>query len=96
VVHTKGYDKANEKNVSARPPACVRFVPRNTLRCSNLLLTRPPLDPPFLTGGLALTVTSMACLVRPVRRHAILDWREDVWPMMNIAEGREDIGGICN
>jgi hypothetical protein len=58
---------ANEKNGSARPPARVRFVPRNTLSLQIAsVLIRLPLDPTFLAGGLALTVTSMARLVFPV------------------------------
>jgi hypothetical protein len=71
---TNSYDKANEKNGSARPPACVRFVPRNTLRCSNLLLIRPPLDTTFLAGGVTVTVTLMACLVFPVACCPLLRW----------------------
>jgi hypothetical protein len=62
-VPTYSYDTANEKNGSARPPACVRFMPRNTLRCSNLPLIRPPLDPTFLAGGVTVMVTLMARLV---------------------------------
>jgi hypothetical protein len=61
---TNSYDGANEKNGSARSPACVRFVPRNTLSFQIAsVLIRSPLDPTFLAGGLALTVTSMAYLV---------------------------------
>ena len=58
------YDRANEKNGLARSPACVRFMPRNILSFQIAsVLIRSPLDPTFLAGGLALTVTSMACLV---------------------------------
>jgi hypothetical protein len=53
-----------KKNSSTRPPTRVRFVPRNTLlfQIASMLI-RPPLDPTFLAGGLALTVTLIACLV---------------------------------
>ena len=65
--HTNSYDRAKEKNGAARPPARVRFVPRNTLSFQpTIVLIRLSLDPTFLAGGLAPTVTSMACLVFPV------------------------------
>ena len=75
------YDRANEKNGSAQPPACVLFV--RSLRAPQhpfvsdaaiLLLIRPPLDPTFLAGGLALPVTSMACLVFPVAGCPLVRW----------------------
>jgi hypothetical protein len=60
---------------SARPPARVRFVPRNTLSFQIAsVLVRPPLDLTFLAGGLALTVTSMACLVFLVAGCPLMRW----------------------
>ena len=74
LLKSNSYDRAEEKNGSAGPPAYVRFMPRNTLRYSHLLLIRLPLDPTFLSGGLALTVTSMACLVFPVAGCPLMRW----------------------
>jgi hypothetical protein len=73
---TNSYDRANEKNGLARPYACVRFVPRNTLsfRCSNLAAHSLTLDPTFLADVLALTVTSMACLAFPVAGCPLVRW----------------------
>jgi hypothetical protein len=72
---TNSYDRANEKNGSARSPARVRFVLRNTLSFQvTIVLIRPSLDPTFLAGGLAPTVTSMVCLVFPVAGCSLVRW----------------------
>src|SRR2546423_1701556 len=72
---TNSYDRPNEKNGSARPPACVRFVPRNPLSFQvPIVLIRPSLDPTFPAGGLGPTVTSTACLVFPVPGCPLVRW----------------------
>jgi hypothetical protein len=64
---TNSYNRANKKNGSTRLPACIRFVPRNTLlfQIASVFI-HSPLNSIFLTSGLALTVTLMACLVKNV------------------------------